>query len=212
MAARAARNSRARPTRRRQEDRSAETRQKVIRAARECVAEFGFRGATMTAIAERAGVTWGGIQHQFREKDAILDAVVRDSLAELEGQLAALSEVGADPRTRVRAFVRKAGELARGPAYRAFVEIQLNRARGSAGRGAGQPDWEEEVAESLARGWSRAFGGLGIPPGPLRAARRFAFMVISGIAAEAMLFPTVDFSKQHLSEREATLLRIYSSE
>jgi hypothetical protein len=35
-------------------------------------------------------------------------------------------------------------------------------------------------------------------------------MVLSGIAAEAMLFPRVDFSKQHLNELEESLLRISS--
>jgi AcrR family transcriptional regulator len=197
------------PPRRRQEDRSAATRAKVVRAATECVAELGFRGATMTAIAARAGVTWGAIQHQFREKDAILDAVLEASLVELEQQLAELGEGGPVVDARVRAFVGKARELTQGPGYRAFVEIQLNRARDEQREAGAEARWSKHVGDSLARAWRHAFGDLGIPAARLVAGQRFALMVLSGIAAEAMLFPSVDFSKQHLAELEASLLRIY---
>jgi AcrR family transcriptional regulator len=199
-----------RKPRRRQEDRSAETRAKVIRAATDCVAELGFRGATMATIAERAGVTWGAIQHQFREKGAILDAVMEASLDDLEEQLAELREGEPIVSFRVQAFVRRARELVRGPSYRAFVEIQLNRARDEQRDGSAESRWSQHVADSLTRAWRRAFGDLGIPAARLLAGQRFAFMVLSGIAAEAILFPEVDFSKEHLSELEASLLRMYS--
>jgi AcrR family transcriptional regulator len=200
----------ARKPRRRQADRSAETRAKVIQAATECVAELGFRAATMTAIAERAGVTWGAIQHQFREKDAIFDAVLKASLFDLEQQLAELRKGASRVPERVRLFGRKARELLRGPSYRAFVEIQLNRARDGQRNADVERDWGKHVADSLTRAWRQAFGDLGISPARLLAGQRFAFMVLSGIAAEAMLFPAVDYSKQHLDELEESLLRIYS--
>ena len=199
-----------RKPRRRQEDRSAETRAKVIRAATECVAELGFRGATMAAIARRAGVTWGAIQHQFREKEAILDAVLEASLVELEAQLAELGESEPSVAVRVHAFVRKARKLVRGPSYRAFVEIQLNRAREEQRDDSAESRWGRHVGDSLTRAWRQAFGDLGIPAARLLAGQRFAFMVLSGIAAEAILFPAVDLSKQHLGELERSLLRMYS--
>ena len=115
--------------RRTQEERSAETRARVVAAATGCVAELGFRGATMTAIAERAGVTWGAMQHQFGDKEAILDAVLEASLEELERRISDTGNGGATPAQRVTRFTRSVRELLAGQSYRAFLEIQLNRSR-----------------------------------------------------------------------------------
>jgi AcrR family transcriptional regulator len=183
----------------------------VIEAASACVAELGFKGATMSAIAQRAGVSWGAIQHQFGEKDAILDAVLEAALAEFEAELASVREAGAEPTARVRAFIAVVARLLRGPSYRAFLEIQLNRGRDEARAGAAEAGWSAHVAEVLVRAWRNAFGDLGVPVAALRRSRRFAYMVLSGIAAEAMLFPDVDFSRQHLAELEANLLRIFEA-
>jgi len=180
----------------------------VIAAAAECVADLGFKGATMSAIAQRAGVSWGAIQHQFGEKEAILDAVLESSLAEFEAGLAPLRETAPEPEARVHAFVEVLARLLRGPSYRAFVEIQLNRGRDEARAGEAEAGWSAHVAEVLARSWKRAFGDLGVSAAALRRSRRYAFMVLSGIAAEAMLFPGVDFSRQHLAELEESLARM----
>jgi len=196
--------------RRTQVERSAATRARVIRAAADCLADQGFKGATMSAIAERAGVTWGAIQHHFGDKNAILDAVLESALGELETGLADLAEVEPEIEKRVRAFIPKADALLRGPGYRAFVEIQLNRARDEARKQQADVTWSDQVAGALARVWKRAFGDLGIAPRRLQAARRFTFMVLSGIAAETMLFPGFDFSHQHLAMLEESLLRMLS--
>lgn len=200
------RGSRRRP-RRTQEERSAETRARVVAAATECVAELGFRGATMNAIAMRAGVTWGAMQHQFGDKDAILDAVLESAVHDFEAQLSGLREES-EPRARVHAFVRHCERLLRGPSYRAFFEIQSNRGRAD-DAGAG---WAASVETALARIWKTLFGGLELPRARLVAARRFAFVVLSGIAAERMIFPRTDFSRSHLGVLEATLLRLLELE
>lgn len=201
------RASRRRP-RRTQEERSAETRAKVVAAATECVAELGFRGATMNAIAARAGVTWGAMQHQFGDKDAILDAVLENAVHDFEAQLSGLRDES-EPRARVHAFVRHCEKLLRGPSYRAFFEIQSNRGRADDDAGA---SWAADVETALARIWKALFGGLGLPRARLVAARRFAFVVLSGIAAERMIFPRTDFSRSHLEVLEATLVRLLELE
>ena len=114
----------ARPrVRRTQEERSAATRAKVVEAATECVAELGYRGATMSAMAQRAGVSWGAMQHQFGEKDAIFDAVIEQVMARLQENFRGLREEHPELPDRVHAFVQRNRELAGGPIYRAFVEI-----------------------------------------------------------------------------------------
>jgi AcrR family transcriptional regulator len=199
---------RRRRSRRTQEERSSETRAKVIAAATDCVAELGFRGATMTAIAERAGVTWGALQHHYGDKDAILDGVLHGSLERLEEELGALRATAGGVPERVRAVVRKARELIDGPSYRAFVEIQLNRGRGGSAATRAHREWSRAVAASLRRAWRGAFGGLGLRSNRLDAGQRFAFMLLSGIAAESMLFPDVDNSRHYFVILEQDLLRL----
>lgn len=194
-------------TRRSQRERSALTRAKVIEAAMACVSETGFRGATMSAIAQRAGVTWGAMQHQFGDKEAILDAVLEHSLETFEREFEGVRDAGADTAARVHAFCEKAGELLRGSSYRAFFEIQLNRGRGD-GEAGSDGGWERHVADVLSRTWRRAFGDLDVPQRALTDARRFAFMVMAGMASESLLFPGPDFSRPHLRILEQTLLRV----
>ena len=91
----------ARPRMRRtQEERSAATRAKVIEAATECVAELGYRGATMSTMAQRAGVSWGAMQHQFGEKDAIFDAVLERVMERLRENFHGLRAEQSDPAAR----------------------------------------------------------------------------------------------------------------
>ena len=75
----------------RQQQKSSETRRKVIQAAIGCIAESGVKRATAMRIAERAGVSWGAIQHQFGDKAAILDAVLQQVLGEFSSTLAGVS-------------------------------------------------------------------------------------------------------------------------
>lgn len=67
--------------RRSQTERSAETRERLLDAAFGLLHEAGYGGATTTAIAERAGVSLGGMQHQFPTKALLMGAVLRRVVA-----------------------------------------------------------------------------------------------------------------------------------
>lgn len=181
----------------------------MITAATECVAEQGFRAATMGAIAERAGVSWGAIQHQFGEKDALLDAVLEEAIRRLRTNLSGVAEANPDPVARVRAFIERCGELLHGPLYKAFVEIQLARSRETDEQG---DAWSQYVGDSLTEIWRQIFGDLDLPKRRIEDARRFTFAALSGIAAETMLFPEVAFTDRHLQILEDTLLRLLDLE
>ena len=197
--------TRARRSPRTQEQRSAATRAKVVAAATECVAALGFRGATMGAIAERAGVSLGAIQHQFGEKDALLDAVLEEAIRAVQRNLSGIADVNPDPVARVKLFLRRCRQMLKGPIYKAFVEIQMARSRQSSEQ---SEAWSEFVGDALSESWLESFGELGLPKRRLEDAQRFTFAVLSGIAAETMLFPNVDFTARHLQIVEETLLRL----
>ncbi|KAF5997461.1 TetR/AcrR family transcriptional regulator [Streptomyces sp. WAC00263] len=58
--------------------RSEERRAEIVRAALEVIAERGYRGASMTSVAERVGLTQQGLLHYFPTKDALLVAVLEE--------------------------------------------------------------------------------------------------------------------------------------
>ncbi|MFJ4687944.1 TetR/AcrR family transcriptional regulator [Streptomyces sp. NPDC091377] len=58
--------------------RSEERRAELVRAALEVIAERGYRGASLAAVAERVGLTQQGLLHYFPTKDALLVAVLQE--------------------------------------------------------------------------------------------------------------------------------------
>ncbi|MGI5454476.1 TetR/AcrR family transcriptional regulator [Streptomyces sp. CA-249302] len=58
--------------------RSEERRAEIVRAALEVIAERGYRGASLAAVAERVGLTQQGLLHHFPTKEALLVAVLEE--------------------------------------------------------------------------------------------------------------------------------------
>ncbi len=80
-----------RPTSGRQE-RGDRTRDLLIDETVRCIREEGFSAASARHIIERAGVTWGVIQHHFGDRDGLLTAVIEDALDRLIASLEVLSD------------------------------------------------------------------------------------------------------------------------
>ncbi|WP_425834335.1 TetR/AcrR family transcriptional regulator [Streptomyces fractus] len=53
-------------------------RAEILRAALEVIAERGYRGASLAAVAERVGLTQQGLLHHFPTKEALLVAVLEE--------------------------------------------------------------------------------------------------------------------------------------
>ena len=58
----------------------ADTRERILAAARDVLGENGFAGFTIDAVADRAGVARMTVYYQFDSKGALLDALL-DALA-----------------------------------------------------------------------------------------------------------------------------------
>lgn len=81
-------------------------KQDLIEATLDCVAEHGLEGATVRAIARRAGVTAGLIRHYFPNKEELLQATYATIVGRMTEQAkAALAMDKASPRRRLAAFV-----------------------------------------------------------------------------------------------------------
>jgi AcrR family transcriptional regulator len=179
---------RARPQRRSNAERSATTREKVIQAVVDCIAEEGLASTTASRIAERSGVTWGAIVHQFGDKDSLLLAVMRRGLERMSQSLhEALAGGASTPEARVSLLVDETWKGLNAPSFRAFLEIVLH---GRPGGDAERMSRQEDVVVSLTRGiWSDLFGSFDLDPAAIEVARKLTFASLLGLAIQGMMGP-----------------------
>lgn len=99
------------------------TREMLIDETVRCVREEGFSAASTRHIVERAGVSWGVIQHHFGDRDGLLIAVIDDAVDRL---VASLEELG-DPNDArdTGALVRGAWAALSNPKAMAGLEILI---------------------------------------------------------------------------------------
>lgn len=109
----------------RQDEKSAETRRRLLDAAIECLVERGYANTTSSEIAERAGLSRGAQLYHFPTKEELLTRAVErlfDLLfADLREKVAAISDV----EDRRGAAIDLLWQLAQGPLFRAWVELVL---------------------------------------------------------------------------------------
>lgn len=79
---------------------AAETRQKILDAARDLFVQNGFDATSMRAIAERIEYTPTAIYHHFQNKEALLDELCSQDFRELARAFQRIGEV-ADPVERI---------------------------------------------------------------------------------------------------------------
>ncbi len=108
-----------------QEERSAETRRRLLEAAISCLNERGYTGTTTTEIAGRAGVSRGAQVHHFRHKEELvigaLDHICARRLAELEFAFEELPLGGLE--FRLETLIDLMWAAFRGPSFYAWLEL-----------------------------------------------------------------------------------------
>ena len=169
----------------------------MIAAATGCIAELGYGGATMVRIAGRAGVSWGAMQHQFGEKDAIVDAVIERRLEDFRARMRGLRAAEPAIERRIHAFAERAWEDFKGPGFRVVLNVLLQRR-----------DKALRIAEVMTGLWREIFGDLRLSEERQLAARRFAFVMLSGIATESAVTPALADTRGHFEVLESTLVRM----
>ena len=85
----------------------ARRREEILHAALAEVREQGYHAATLEGIAERVGIRKAALYHYFPDKDAILYACHRESLAELERLMAASAACCEGPAERLSYLIRE---------------------------------------------------------------------------------------------------------
>lgn len=85
---------------------TASRRSQLVHALSEVMAERGYDGATVQAIAERAGLTPGLLHYHFNSKNEILSALIETLSRKVEDRfLQLLAECQNDPKLELKAFI-----------------------------------------------------------------------------------------------------------
>jgi AcrR family transcriptional regulator len=108
-----------------QDERSAETRRRLLDATVACLVERGYAGTTTTEIASRAGVSRGAQLHHFPKKDELvvsaLEHVFELRLVEMS---AAVAERPSGSRAhRIALLIDAMWPLFKGPTFCAWLEL-----------------------------------------------------------------------------------------
>jgi AcrR family transcriptional regulator len=107
-----------------QEERSAETRRRLLDATIECLHELGYASTTTPEIARRAGVSRGAQLHHFpRKEELVVSALeyVFDLRLKRFRELA--EELPNQPEARVNALVDLLWPAFKGPTFYAWLEL-----------------------------------------------------------------------------------------
>ncbi|MFF3468284.1 TetR family transcriptional regulator [Streptomyces sp. NPDC002619] len=94
------------------ERRRSETRQALVRAARQILAESGDTSASIRAIAERADVGFGSFYNHFGSKPDLFDAAVDDAMEEFAQAIDERLRGVDDPAERLAGGLRLSARLA----------------------------------------------------------------------------------------------------
>jgi AcrR family transcriptional regulator len=123
--------------------RGEDTRRKLLEAATKLFSEMGFHGVSTREIAGAARATLPSIQHHFRSKEGLYQAVLLEIAAEMREKLAPASE---------RAFRVLSGKNAtRKQQLNALEDLVVANVRATLG---GRPEYASLVVQAQQNGYS----------------------------------------------------------
>ena len=109
--------------RRTQEQRSTETRARLLDATIECLVRYGYAGTTTPRVAEMAGVTRGAQVHHFGSKNDLVIAALQHLAAKRTAAVAGNVADLADTEDPVGKVLDLLWDLHQGPMFIAAVEL-----------------------------------------------------------------------------------------
>ncbi|MGE4240976.1 TetR/AcrR family transcriptional regulator [Ramlibacter sp.] len=176
------------PPVRKTQDRSTETRMRLVECAIECLAEMGYAGATTPVIAERANVTRGALQYHFASRTDLDMAVIDHVANELNFKLDAESLAGRPIEERVRQVIDTYWATFSSRTFRAALHIWL-AITNDPSLAAPLRAHMQGMSEAIEGTWGTLFNDLGRTPEELRTMRHVAMGAARGFAVELIFHP-----------------------
>ncbi|MCC3303223.1 TetR/AcrR family transcriptional regulator [Sneathiella sp. HT1-7] len=167
--------------RRRQEDRRAETRQRLVDATIMLLHEKGAGELTMADVARKAGLTRGAIQYHFDSPKSLLVASIEEIANRLSQHLDAAELTILPLKERIDRIVDDYWQGFSGFNYTAFIEIAV--------RGRQDPAFEDAITMALedlekerAIVWQAVFADTGRSQEEIQSWRQMLLITLRGLA------------------------------
>ncbi|RXJ73274.1 hypothetical protein CS022_11140 [Veronia nyctiphanis] len=105
----------------RQEEKSEQTKAKLMAAAHYLLVEHGYHRTSTAAVCRRAGIARGTMLHHYPNKDALVIAAMEDTL--LRQATAFIKTIQANKNMSLADLMRDVFEVMKGPTFVAGLEI-----------------------------------------------------------------------------------------
>lgn len=192
-----------------QAQKARDTRDKILAAVIALIKEGGYGNASSSRIAERAGITWGAVQHHFGSKDDILDAIMEMSHETFSVLMSAAKLRSGSLEQRVGQFVDRVWQHYQGDLYVVAVEILL----ASRGLQARPPtSWEQRQARGHLLILREIFPDVALSDARLLEGLVFVHIFLTGLTIERVFESRTRNSNRHLARIKMLLLAMFAGD
>lgn len=188
-----------------QQVRSEQTQDKLLSATIACLIEDGYAGLKTATVAQRAGVSEGGLFRHYPSKADLLVAAVERIFADLQARFDHLTRPAAMRGNPLRASLHALFQVMSSPAYLATNEVYLVARTDAALRAALRPMAHRHQDSLMAK--VRELYGLGADG---EAAFDAIVLLLQAIAIDAVALQDRAIEKQRLAFVEALATRLVS--
>jgi AcrR family transcriptional regulator len=172
----------AKPTRRTQADRRAQTRSALVEAAARGLSRYGYSNLVLERVAAEAGYTRGALYHLFAGKEDLALAVVEWVREAWYGEVGSLFGEHADPVATLVAVARGHAIFCRRDVARVMITLRVEFSDKDHPVGQKIRDVERQLVADCARVITAGRRSGAIPPGPPgRAMARAYFGAVEGL-------------------------------
>lgn len=151
------------PARRTQEERSTETRGRLVEAAIRVLDESGYANLTISKIAQKAGLTNGAMQHHFASRGELLVAVLDALYPVLEIPIEQIASQNRPIPQRVNMIVDLFWQIYSRPEYLVIWDIAFGTRSDPALRSKLQA-YQRDIAARLRKHLAKLFVDVGLSP------------------------------------------------
>ncbi len=182
---RKAASPRAARTRRTQEERSTETRARLVEAAIRVLDESGYANLTISKVAQSAGLTNGAMQHHFVSRGELLVAVLNALYPALDIPIERIASQNRPIRQRVSMIVDLFWQIYSRPEYLVIWDVAFGT-RSDPTLRAKLQTYQREIAARLPKSLAKVFADVGLSPED--ADRTFALVIsyLRGLALQTV--------------------------
>jgi AcrR family transcriptional regulator len=169
------------------------TRERILDAVVALINESGYHSASSTAIANKAGITWGAVQHHFGNKEDIMHAVLTMAREAFISALANPALKKGSLKQRSSLYIDTVWQHYKSDLYFAFSEIIMaTRTKNNL------PLLNEIRMNKQLTATIEIFEAHNVNANDINKVLRFVHRFFAGFALDRILDPTSPFEETHI--------------